>query len=112
MHHLATAHGARYFHFLQPNQYVEGSKPMTPEEHTIAVTERGEYAKFALDGYPALIEAGAELREEGVNFFDLTQVFSNNREVLYRDLCCHLNERGYDLITEAVADRIDGSLDE
>ena len=29
MHAVASAKGIRYFHFLQPNQYIEGTKPMS-----------------------------------------------------------------------------------
>ena len=36
MKHLCDAGGIRYAHFLQPNQYIEGSKPMTAAERKIA----------------------------------------------------------------------------
>jgi len=106
MHGVATAEGLRYFHFLQPNQYLLGSKPFTAEEQAIALAPTHPYRPAVLAGYPQLIRAGQTLREQGVSFFDLTQVFRDNREVLYGDACCHLNPRGYALIATAMAVRI------
>jgi hypothetical protein len=37
MARLAEANGARYLHFLQPNQYLEGSKPISDEEREIVI---------------------------------------------------------------------------
>lgn len=34
---LSRANGIQYFHFLQPNQYVAGSKPMAAEEKAVAL---------------------------------------------------------------------------
>lgn len=110
MHHLANANGAHYFHFLQPNQYLEGSKPMSEEEREVAIMERGEFATLALDNYRELATAGDGLRGEGVAFFDLTQVYRDHPEPLYRDACCHVNERGYDIIAEVIAGHIGETL--
>ena len=46
-------------------------------------------------GYPLLIEAGKELRQQEIRFHDLTMLFANHDEQLCIDSCCHLNERGY-----------------
>ena len=67
MAHLSKANGIRYFHFLQPNQYVEGSKPMGSEERAIAIKEtvRSEVAK---KGYDRLISEGQKLKPKECRF--------------------------------------------
>jgi hypothetical protein len=115
---LAAANGARYFHFLQPNQYVEDSKVFTEEEKRIADVDAyagrelpyhpsmRNYKRAARLGYPLLIERGAELAERGVRFVDLTMIFAEMRETIYRDACCHYYLRGYEMIAERMAREI------
>ena len=102
MAHLSKANGIRYFHFLQPNQYVEGSKPMGSEERAIAIKEtvRSEVAR---KGYDRLIAEGQRLKAQGVPFFDLTTIFENVQDPTYADSCCHLNQRGKTIEGEAIA---------
>ncbi len=102
MRALCDAHGIRYYHFLQPNQYLEGSKPMTGEERRIAINPGQPYRRGAVDGYPLLRKSGRGLIEDGVAFTDLTMIFDNDRQVRYADDCCHLTKEGY----VAVVDRI------
>lgn len=101
---LGRSHGFAYFHFLQPNQYVPGSKPLSPREMRIAhvdgypgVTSPFDHAyKWTAEtGYPYLRAGGRHLRAQGVNFVDLTMIFEGVRRTLYNDLCCHLNAEGY-----------------
>lgn len=108
MHRVAQANGIEYFHFLQPNQYVEGSKPMTPEERAVAIDEGFMFAGPARAGYPQLIEAGKALQQAGVRFRDLTQVFRSVNEPVYRDNCCHLLQNGGDMMAAAIAAAIAG----
>jgi len=110
MHALCEANGIRFFHFLQPNQYVAGSKPMEAGERMRAVNPANPYAHFASVGYPLLRGAGSELRSAGVNFHDLTLVFENVREPVYIDDCCHVGPRGDELIADAMAAAILGDL--
>jgi hypothetical protein len=98
MHKIAEANDMLYFHFLQPNQYVPGSKIMKQEELTKAFAENQPYKAVVEVGYPYLRQKGNELRRAGVNFHDLTMIFSDNDNMLYADNCCHLNEQGYRLI--------------
>lgn len=55
MHRLSQANGILYLHFLQPNQYVEDSKPMGPDERRVAYREDMRYRAGAVRGYPLLI---------------------------------------------------------
>ena len=103
MHHLCEANGATYFHFLQPNQYVEGSKEFTDEERRDAIRDDHPYRPGATAGYWRLIEAGESLLALGVRFSDLTGVFSGVRETIYVDDCCHMNERGNHLLAKSIA---------
>ncbi len=110
MSEVAKAHDIPYYHFLQPNQYVDNSKPMGQEERAAAFLEGSSitppYAAAARKGYPHLISSGQTLHRFGVAYRDLTMMFSDNEEVLYRDACCHLNTRGYDYVIDEIVEYI------
>lgn len=98
MRDVAVGSGARYYHYLQPNQYDPGSKVLSAEERRIAVTPGHPYAKSVPQGYPLLRAGGGRLKAAGIAFTDLTQVFSSVPESIYVDDCCHVNGEGYALI--------------
>ncbi|MFN7974336.1 MAG: hypothetical protein U0166_18640 [Acidobacteriota bacterium] len=100
MQRLAAANGARYFHFLQPNIHVDGSKPLTEKE---AWREWHPYRPFARAGYPLLRSRGAELTGQGVRFTDLTMAFAEVREPIYVDACCHVNDEGNRILASRIA---------
>ncbi len=97
---LARANGAEYYHFLQPNQYVKGSKVLTKREMAQAYSEKEKICQAAIIGYPFLIREGKKLREKNINFFDATQVFAKEKETVYIDVCCHFNQLGKDLLAD------------
>lgn len=105
--HLSNSADFEYFHFLQPNQYVENSKKLTKEEMNIAY-EAGPFSyKYAAQrGYPLLIEEGKKLKEQNINFVDLTRIFKNDSRTIYNDKCCHYNQLGYDLIADKITSTI------
>jgi hypothetical protein len=100
---LCRGMGIRYVHLLQPSQYLPGSKALTAEEREVAydpdVADTGRVAT----AYPMLIERGRELAEQGVDFVDLTMLFEDEPETVYRDTCCHLNGLGNARLATAVA---------
>jgi hypothetical protein len=98
--------GITYLHFLQPNQYLPGSKPMEVEEVARAINPRSRYGKWVKRGYPLLIEGGRKLRDDGVRFFDGSMLFADTEGPVYVDTCCHLNELGETILAEAVIDAI------
>lgn len=102
MNQLCEAGGIEYFHFLQPNQYVAGSKTMQAEELQRAFQEDHPYKEGVEKGYPYLLSAGRYLVDQGVIFHDLTMIFANHDEPLYNDTCCHLNKKGYDMIARTI----------
>lgn len=108
---LCRARGIHYFHFLQPNQYVAGSKPMGAAERKIAIPKSSLYGRGARRGYRELIAAGRGLRREGERYFDLTTIFARVREPLYVDECCHLNPDGTERLAREIAARVNAALD-
>lgn len=105
MHQLSLANGAQYFHFLQPNQYVKGSKPMEQKERATALRHEA-YDVFVSLGYPLLQKESTRLEEAGVQFTDATGVFSDHTEPLYVDSCCHYSVEGYRILADTIADTI------
>lgn len=104
MDDLSNDQEFQYYHFLQPNQYFEGSKVLTDEELKIAF-EQGEFPyKTAVRlAFPMLIREGQNLVSEGIQFRDLTLLFKNTTHSVYSDKCCHFNKTGYDaIVTEIV----------
>ena len=107
---LAELGGADYYHFLQPSQYAPDAKPLSPEELQYAYKPEGYFGAFIPQGYPLLREWGRDLQRQGVNYFDLTGIFADHRETLYIDECCHLNDRGKELLAAAMVRRMEPAL--
>ena len=103
---LCEANGIAYHHFLQPNQYVDGSKPMGSDERKVAIRPGHVYQRGVVHGYPVLIQEGKALRGAGVKFHDLTTVFADVRDPLYNDDCCHVSGVGYRMIARVIGDAI------
>ena len=107
---LAELTGADYYHFLQPNQYVPGSKPLSPEERKSAFAPLSPDGLSAARGYPLLRKFDRDLQDAGINYFDLTGIFADHPETLYIDDCCHLNDRGNELLAAAMVRRLEPAL--
>ena len=97
-----------FFHFIQPNQYVTGSKRYSPEEEKIALSERNNPRLKKTDAmYNHLKWVSKNLRFQGIfSSYSLVMHFSDNAETLYRDSCCHMNEKGMGLVAEAIIESI------
>ncbi len=104
MQRLSSANGIEYYHFLQPNQYVEGSKPLTTEERRVAYREDHEYRPGVEAGYPELRRIARRAGEDGVSFHDFSYLFKEVTGTLYLDDCCHFNEDGTAILAEAIAE--------
>ncbi|MEZ6049793.1 MAG: hypothetical protein R3C02_00135 [Planctomycetaceae bacterium] len=103
---LCAANAIQYYHFLQPNQYVEGSKPMGDDELQIAFREDHPYREGVTRGYPLLRQAGERLALSGENFTDLTDAFRETQESVYIDDCCHFSDLGNRILAERIAEAI------
>jgi hypothetical protein len=111
MQRLCDLYDIDYFHFLQPNQYVAESKPYTEEERKIALKPDYTGGDHVRDGYPYLQDRSDELREQGVNFVDLTGIFKDETRTIYSDFCCHVNQLGAAILATKIADIIAGHGD-
>jgi len=107
MNALKSAGAFKYFHFLQPNQYFDGSKVLTNTELSRAY-EQGplDYKTAIQKGYPIITEIGKDLLERGVSFTDLTMMFKKEQRSVYQDKCCHFNQLGNELIADRITDEI------
>jgi len=106
MRALCEANRVRFHHVLQPNQYVPGSKAFAPGERELAWRPGKPMRPHVEKGYPLLRDAGRELREAGVRFHDLTQVFAEVSDPVYIDDCCHFGQRGTELLADAIGQAI------
>ena len=104
IHGMATGAGIRYYHFLQPNQYVPGAKPMGDAERRDAVRPGAAYRRLVETAYPMLRSSGRALVADGVRFQDLTAVFADHPEPLYVDACCHVHARGNIVVADRIFD--------
>lgn len=106
LHQLCAARGIRYFHFLQPNQYVPGSKQIGPEEARVAIREDCPISVAVRKCFPLLQAQAPRLSAAGVDFTDLTRVFADHPEPIYFDDCCHVITAGDLIMAKAIATRI------
>jgi hypothetical protein len=106
MAQLCAGAGIRYYHFLQPNQYDEGTKPLSAAERQTAFRADHPYRQGVVKGYPLLARAALALIAGGVRFYDARQVFAGIREPLYVDQCCHFSRRGSQVLGAWMAARI------
>ena len=98
MHRLCSGAGIAYHHFLQPNQYVPGSKPMGGAEKALAYRADHPYRSAIERGYPFLQAEGREIARQGVPFTDLVPIFAGVDDPRYSDDCCHVNQAGNDAL--------------
>jgi hypothetical protein len=103
MSRLSAAGDTVYAHFLQPNQYVPGSKVLTEKERAVAIDPSFAGKERVPQAYPLLIEKGEELRRKGVRFTDLTMIYADEPRTIYNDFCCHVNELGAEIMARHIA---------
>ena len=60
------------------------------------------YKDAVILAYPMLVREGKSLAVDGVDFTDLTQLFSKEKATVYSDKCCHFNKQGYDAIMNRI----------
>ena len=78
---------------MQPTLLDEGSKPWSADERAHAQGAPAPWADAVRLGYDRLRAEGRRLREEGVAFYDASQVFAEIEESLFTDPC-HFFGRG------------------
>ncbi len=107
---LARAREFAYVHVLQPNQYVPGAKPLSEFERQNAISPTPGMAACTVQGYERLARRIPDIEQGGVSFFDATMIFQNVTEDLYFDTCCHFNQKGNDILLDAVMGFLTGSI--
>lgn len=106
---LSRSADATFLLCLQPNLYVETSKPLTDEEQEIK--RRGSiYQEWVEKNYAHFAAAGVALRAEGIAFFDLCRLYDDVSSTVYRDECCHFNLDGNNLLATRLAELITDEL--
>jgi lysophospholipase L1-like esterase len=103
---ICQANGIEFHQVLPPNQHLAGSKPMMNEQEKTIAFLPSRYLEYAGKAYPLLVEKGKELQAEGLNYHDLTQLFSTEAAPIYIDGCCHYNPTGNERLAAAVADAV------
>lgn len=99
---LAKENHFRYYHFLQPNQYVPGSKNFSALELQERYDEKSQVAEHVRKGYPLLLAAGQDLSFEKGLFRDLTPIFHDVSDTVYSDKICHLNGLGNTVLAREI----------
>ena len=94
-----------YFHFIQPNQYYPTERVYSPEEK-VFIIEESPYAIGVRKGYPVLISKINSLKEARVNIFNSVNIFDLEKEIVYRDACCHYNFWGNTILDKYIANSI------
>jgi hypothetical protein len=103
---ICKANDLIYIHVLQPNQYVEGSKPLSENEKKRAIDPNLKWGIAAREGYRYLISMGKELKHKGVPFYDLTMIFKESTDDIYVDVCCHFEKKGNAIMAKKMAEII------
>lgn len=107
-HHMLGATKARAVFFLQPNQYLPGSKPFSEWEREHAFMADSLRNLRKAKEYQLLPPAAERLRRQGVPIHDLTPIFRDTQETVYADDCCHLNDAGHRIMSTEIARRLGG----
>lgn len=106
LHNAVIGQEGKYFHVLQPNQYLPGGKPFTEHEASAYVNAANPLSSLVPKFYPLLRRAGETLRHEGVLYADFSMIFQNTKEELYINDCCHFNKLGNDLFESRLEDML------
>ena len=103
---MAAAQGGRYIHFLQPNQYLKNSKPLSDLERNSAHSEQSAGFRYVGLVYPEMIGQAPRFKAMNVEFHDFSSIFNKITETLYVDTCCHFNEQGNWVLADAMIRKI------
>lgn len=110
MNAVCVSHGISYIHMLQPNQYFESGKVLTLEERTSAYRADHPYRPGVVKGYPKLLEQSGNLLERGIDFHDLTMIYNETNQTIYKDDCCHPNKLGYEIVSDYIIEAVVSSI--
>jgi hypothetical protein len=95
---VERSRGLPAYFFVQPNQYLQNSKPLSVEERATAINS--DVADINHAQISLLRRAAQDLASEGVPVFDLTGIFHETPATVYVDACCHMNELGNQIMAQ------------
>lgn len=90
--------------FLHPSRYVPGSKPLSDIEKQMEANP--SETRSLILAYGEMSAVVPVLQKQAVSAYDLTMLFSQEKETIYRDSCCHINEKGQELLEKALLNAI------
>jgi hypothetical protein len=91
---------------IQPTQYMEGSKIFTKEEKEIAIDPDVELQGILKKHWNLIGDSIPEVKKAGVNLLDFRKVFANTQEAVFVDKCCHVNDRGNEIMAQIIFDEL------
>ena len=120
IHTLTKEKNIPYLLVIQPNQYLSDSKIFsTKEKDSYIIKSENELSYYKLFGLASFAQEiglviekyyGTFTKENfnipSQNILDLRYVFKNTPETMYRDKCCHLNQKGMEIISKEIANKI------
>lgn len=106
MNDVLAARKIPYFEFIQPNQYHSTNRQFSASERQIAFDEKSQYEEGTIKGYPKLLDKVTKLQSSGVRVFSAVNAFDETREIVYRDNCCHYNDRGNEVLARYIGQSI------
>lgn len=96
---VARSSGIRRFYFVQPSQYVEGVKILSPHETKEMVTP---HFAPAARRFSEIRSRARQLQKE-LPLWDLnSSVFKNETREIFVDQCCHVNLLGNELMEQNI----------
>lgn len=112
MRDITYAKGIAYIHALQPNQYLDGSKPLSEDEMRTAYNPKARARTVINHVYPMMLDKMSNIENDKIAFIDLTQIFKSELTTLYKDDCCHLNSEGNRLLSQEMMQHIKPIIDQ
>lgn len=101
---VAKSRNLPYISFVQPNQYLEGSKSLSHREIENFINPA--WAAFLNPRMKMLSDTADELAKSGLPVRNLMWIFKNEQQDLYIDSCCHFNDLGNKIMENAILDEI------
>ncbi len=80
IYNIASSQNILDLHLLQPNPFVEGSKPLTNEERRL-INNSYPIKDIVIAGYPKLQRSVGELKKSGLIAEDLSFIFKDEKKI-------------------------------
>ena len=90
---------------LQPSQYLPDAKPLSAVEKRDHTANK-RFAALVGSYYPRFVEMFDDVSAEGLLAIDMTRIFRHTTETTYSDSCCHLEDRGNEILMKGILDEL------